>query len=168
MADNFLAMALTFWQAGELTPKLKEGLIKIIPKKVDKRRLKDWWPLTMLNLAYKLLAKLLALRLRIVIPTLIAPQLTGFVPGRNILENISLAWLTLDWLNHRNEPALFLSLDFEKAFDRVEHAYLWETMSWLGLGGTFLQLVQGLICNATSKLHVNGMYSSLIDMQRGV
>jgi hypothetical protein len=141
MAEDFLAMALEYWKTGELTSKLKEGLIKILPKKADKRRLKDWRPLTMLNVAYKIIAKLLALWLRIVIPSLIAPQQTGFVPGQNILENISLAWLTADWLHTQNQSALFLSLDFEKAFDRVEHSYLWETLEWLGLGGIFLQLI---------------------------
>jgi hypothetical protein len=99
MAEDFLAMALEYWKTGELASKLKEGLIKILPKKADKRRLKDWRPLTMLNVAYKILAKFLALRLCIVIPSLIAPQQTGFVPGQKILENISLAWLTADWLN---------------------------------------------------------------------
>jgi hypothetical protein len=158
MAEDLLAMALEYWKTGELTSKLKEGLIKILPKKADKRRLKDWRPLTMLNVAYKIIAKMLALRLRLVTPLLIAPQQTGFVPGRNILEKISLAWLTADSLKTHNEAALFLSLDFEKTFDRVEHSYLWETLAWMGLGGTFLQLIRGLICNATSKLHVNGMY----------
>jgi hypothetical protein len=79
-----------------------------------------------------------------------------------------LAWLTADWLNQQNAPALFLSLDFEKAFDQVEHSYLWETLTWLGLDGTFLCLVKGLIDNATSKIHVNSMYSKPIEMQRGV
>jgi hypothetical protein len=168
MAQDFLEMTLEFWRTGELVPKMKEGLIKLIPKKADKRRLKDWRPLTMLNVAYKVIAKLLALRLRLILPLIVAPQQTGFVPGRNILENISLAWLTADWLHQQNESALFLSLDFEKAFDRVEHSYLWETLTWLGLDGTFLCLVKGLIANATSKIHVNGMYSQPIEMQRGV
>jgi hypothetical protein len=112
MAEDFLAMTIKFWQTGELVTKVKEGLIKLIPKKADKRRLKDWRPLTMLTTAYKIIAKLLALRLRLVIPSLVSTQQTGFVPGRNILENISMAWLTADWLKHTQKQALFLSLDF--------------------------------------------------------
>jgi hypothetical protein len=52
---------------------------------------KGWHPLTVLNLAYKVIAKLLALCLIVVIPSIVSPQQTGLVPGRNIVGNISLA-----------------------------------------------------------------------------
>lgn len=168
MGKDLLAMILKFWETGTLAYSVKDGLIKLIPKKADKRHLKDWRPLTMLTTTYKLIAKLLALRLRVVIPFIISSQQTGFIPGRNILENISVAWLTADWLNLKRIAALFLKLDFEKAFDRVEHSYLWEAMLKLGCGEKFISLIQGLIAAAVSKLHINGMYSDDIPLERGV
>ncbi|CAM6096717.1 unnamed protein product [Calypogeia fissa] len=71
----------------------------------------------MLTTIYKLIAKLFALCLKVFLPRLIDPQQTGFIPGRNILENISSAWLTMDWIRAKRFSALFLKLDFEKAFD---------------------------------------------------
>lgn len=47
---------------------------------------------------------------------------------------MSLTWLAKDWINYMKTPSLFVKLDFEKAFDRVEHSYIWETMNLLGIG----------------------------------
>lgn len=122
----------------------------------------------MLDTLYKILAKLLANRLKPLLTALISPQQTGFVLGWNILHNISLAWLTKDWLQHTKTLALFLQLDFEKAFDRIEHSYIWETMECLGFSGKFLELTKALILDAFSKVHVNGLFTDQIPVTRGV
>jgi hypothetical protein len=122
----------------------------------------------MLTVVYKIIAELLALRLKVLLPNIINPQQTGFIPGRHILENISLAWLTHDWVKATGQAALFLSLDFEKAFDRVNHAYLWETLAKLGFGMHYITLVQGLLSNATFRVFLNGMFTVEIPLQHGV
>lgn len=123
--QDFMKMIEEFWILGCLPAEVKEGLIKLFPKKADKRALKDWRPL-MINTTYKIIAKILALRLKKILPRLINPQKTGLIPGKNILENILVAWLTAECVTKHRMPALFLKLDFEKAFERVEHTYIWE------------------------------------------
>lgn len=140
-----MAIVEEFWMSHSLPDRIKERLIKLIPKKMDKKLLKDWRPLTILNTTYKILAKLLAIRLKRVLPSLISKQQTGFILGRHILENISIAWLTIDWIQKNLIPSLFLKLDFEKAFDRVDHSYIWETMHLLGIGSHFIKLVKGCL-----------------------
>jgi hypothetical protein len=56
----------------------------------------------------------------------------------------------------------------EKAFDRVNHTYIWETMARLGFGDHFILLVKGLLTNATSRVFVNGSFTSEILLQQGV
>jgi hypothetical protein len=119
----------------------------------------------MFTVVYKIIAKLLALHLKVLLPQLVSPQQTGFIPGRHILENVSLAWLAHDWVKATGNSALFLSLDFEKAFDRVNHEYLWTTMEWLGFGAHFILLVQSLLTHATSRVFVNGRFTSEIPLQ---
>ncbi|CAM6102384.1 unnamed protein product [Calypogeia fissa] len=130
---GLVAMVLDFWHTSTLAHTIKEGVLKLIPKKADKRRFKDWHPLTMLTTIYKILAKFIALWLKVFLPKMISPQQTGFISGRHILENISVVWLTIDWIQAKHFSSLFLKLDFEKAFDRVSHEYLWETLLSLGL-----------------------------------
>lgn len=163
-----MAMIENFWITGILPDSIKDGFIKLIPKKADKILLKDWHPLTMLNITYKLIAKILAVRLKRVLPSLISKQQTGFIPGSHILENISVAWLTFDWIHRNKFPALNLKLDFEKAFDKVEHDYIWETMHLLGIGSHFIKLVKALLVPAASVVQVNGFVTCGIPLRRGV
>lgn len=79
-----------------------------------------------------------------------------------------IAWLTHDWVIKHNIPTLFLKLDFEKAFDRVEHNYIFVILEKIGLGGTFLMLVKGLLTGAISKVHVNGRFTVEIKISHGV
>lgn len=62
MKEDFLEMVHDFWRTGTLACDIKHGVIKFIPNKMDKRRLGDWPPLTLLTIIYKVLAKLLAVR----------------------------------------------------------------------------------------------------------
>lgn len=166
--NDFFDILIHFWETCQLYPGFNEGVLKLIPKKADRQRIKDWRPIAMLNTIYKIIAKLLALHLRILLPQLVHERQTGFVPGRQIFENISITCLAIDWIIHNKTEAVLLFLDFEKAFDRVDFSYIWATLSSLGLGGKFLQLVQGLILGAHVKIYMNGRFSSIINIERGV
>lgn len=122
----------------------------------------------MLTVIYKLIATLLSTRLSSINKEIISPQQTGFIQGRSILENISLAWMTFEWVTKNQIPTLRFLLDSEKAFDRVEHAFIWAVLEKLGLGGTFLTLVHGLLSRVFSKVHVNGYFTKEIPLTRGV
>lgn len=122
----------------------------------------------MLPIMYKVIAKILVQRLNPLSASLINPKQTRFIPGQFILENVSLAWLMHDWVVYNKLPVLFIKLDFEKAFNLVEHAYIWVVLSKIGLGGHFLLLVKGLLAQATSKVHINGRFTEAIPVIRGV
>lgn len=99
---------------------------------------------------------------------LISLQQTGLIPGRSILENISLALIVVEWATKNRIPTLLILLDSEKAFDRVEHKYVWEILEKIGLGGNFLKLVKALLPNFVLKVHVNGRFTEEIPLSRGV
>lgn len=159
-----LAMVQHFWATGDLPHSTTAGVMKVIPKKADKQKLKDWRPLTMLTIVYKLIAKLLSNNFNPHNSSLINPQQTWFILGRFILENISLAWMTHDWVVRHWIPMIFLKNDFEKAFNRVEHAYIWAVLEQVGLNGTFQRLIWGLLTNAVSKVHINGRFTEEIPL----
>jgi hypothetical protein len=94
------------------------------------------------------LAKLLATRIGRILPIIVNDKQTGFAPKRQSLDYISIAYLVRGWAEESQIPILFLKLDFEKAFDRVDFDYLWQTLDKMGLGGKLLQLVKGLVIGA--------------------
>ena len=101
------------------------GIIKLIPKKdTEPYLIKNWRPITLLNCNYKIAAKALANRLKKVLPKLVNSDQIGFMKGRFIGENIRLIDRVINFAEVENIPGLLLFLDFEKAFDTVEWAFI--------------------------------------------
>lgn len=122
----------------------------------------------MLNTIYKIIAKLLAQHLISLLPRLVHECQKRFFLGHQILENISTTCLAIDWIIHNKSQAILLFMDFEKAFNGVDVDYIWATLTTLGLGGKFLQLVKSLLLQAHLKIFMNGHLSSTINIEWGV
>ncbi|KAL3690434.1 hypothetical protein R1sor_016743 [Riccia sorocarpa] len=108
------------------------------------------------------------LTLREVVGDVVDPEQKGFIKDRHITNNILNYLVSQEWAEVSEQPAIFVKLDFEKAYDRVDHSYLWETMAAMGFDEKFFSLTQGLVQGSTSKIHVNGKFSEDIQIQRGV
>ena len=74
----------------------------------------------------------------------------------------------IELANHDDETAAFIFLDQEKAFDRVNHKFLFKTMEAFGIGENFIKWVSTIYSNATSVLCINGYFSEQIPLKRGV
>ena len=83
-------------------------------------------------------------------------------------QNIHLVRDLIEMANRDDDTAAFLFLDQEKAFDRVNHDFLFKTMQAFGIGDTFISWVRTIYSNATSILNINGFFSEKIKLQRGV
>ena len=85
--------------------------------------MKNWRPISLLCVDYKIIAKALAKKLQSALPEIIHPNQTCGIPNRSINNNL---WTIRDTIHHATEnycPTLLISLDQEKAFDRVDHAF---------------------------------------------
>jgi hypothetical protein len=154
---------------GKLSPDQRRGIIKLIPKKDnDPTFLKNWRPISLLNTDYKILTKCIASRLRKVLPHIINSDQTGFLPGRYIGENIRLALDVIDNLNKNNLPGLMFMIDFQKAFDKLEWSFIFNTLNFFNFGPDLINWVNIFYTDISSCVMNNGHTSIFFNLGCGV
>ena len=124
---------------GNLSISQRQGIIRLIPKKdKDLSYLKNWRPLSLLNVDYKIATKALALRMKKVLPQIISKAQTGYIEGRFIGQNIRQISDILSFTAEQNIEGIAAFLDFEKAFDSLEWEFLLKTMETFNFGSDFI------------------------------
>ena len=129
--------------------------------------LDDYRPITLLNTELKILARVLANRLQLVISDLISPEQTFAVKGRSIQDNLHLIREVLEGIEDDTEAAL-ISLDQSKAFDRVDHRFLATVLETAGFKPEFRRWISMMYHNPQAVVQVNGRRSGTIAIERSV
>lgn len=153
---------------GQLPDTLNESVISIILKKGrDSLDPASYRPISLANVDYKILTKVLAMRLENVVPCIVDPDQVGFVKGRSSSDNLR-RLLHLMWQNRESdEPVAAFSLDAEKAFDRVEWRFLIHVLESFGFGQGFIRWIQLIYAEPKAAVLTNGIVSSFFNIYRG-
>ncbi|KAK3532132.1 hypothetical protein QTP86_008571 [Hemibagrus guttatus] len=146
----------------------RRAVITLLPKKGDLQDIKNWRPVSLLCTDYKVMSKVLANCLRDIMDSVIQTDQTYCVPNRSIIDNVSLIWDILDVSRSLAVDLGLISLDQEKAFDRVEHQYLWKTLKAFGLSPSLIAMMKVLYQDVESVLKINGGLSAPFKVQRGI
>ncbi len=168
LGEDLLQVLSDSLSKGMLPLSCRRAVTTLIPKKGDLTDIKNWRPVSLLCCDYKLLSKVLANRLAEVISQVIHPDQSYCVPRRSIVDNISLIRDALEVSKLLNLDFGLISLDQEKAFDRVEHLYLWKTLEAFGFKQDFIKMVQVLYSEVESVLKINGGLCAPFQVKRGV
>ena len=153
---------------GELPESMKASVTRLVHKKDDKRLLKNWRPISLLNVDYKICSKAVSFRLSRVLGSIVDPDQTCSVPGRSIHPNLVLLRDTLAFIDRTGETGILLSLDQEKAFDRVDRIFLLNLLEHFGFGPWFRACIATLYNGAFMQVLVNDFLSNPILLERGV
>ena len=129
-------------------------------------KLDNYRPIALINIDIKILTKALSNRLRPVLPSIIHHSQMA-VDARRIDNTVHLLRDLVDLINKDDEGALIF-LDQEKAFDRVEHEFLFATMKAFGIGNSFIGWLKVIYSNATTTIKVNGFHTNPIPLTRGL
>ncbi|KAJ3584785.1 hypothetical protein NHX12_015280 [Muraenolepis orangiensis] len=128
--------------SGSMPVSCRRAVITLLPKKGNLQDIKNWRPVSLLCVDYKILSKALATRLGKAVEQVIHRDQTYCVPGRSMVDNVHLIRDVLEVSSSLDINTGLISLDQEKAFDRVEHSFLWKVMEKFGFSAGFIAKIK--------------------------
>ncbi|CAJ2673682.1 unnamed protein product [Trifolium pratense] len=168
MQGDIMRFISEFHRNGRLTKGLNATFIALIPKVDSPQRLNDFRPISLVGSLYKILAKVLANRLRVVMGSVISESQTAFVKGRQILDGILVANEVVDEARKSKKELLLFKVDFEKAYDSVEWGYLEDVMGRMGFPTLWRKWIKECVSTATASVLVNGSPTDEFPFERGL
>ncbi len=138
-----------------------------IPKKPTPLTPSDYRPLSMLEVLYKIPSRILASRLTKVLPTIIGPHQHGFMAKKGIQEPSILATHLIQEANRYNKPLQLVSFDIEKAFDRVSHKIIVDSLRAFGIPEITISAIQHFTLVGYAYVEVNGRKGLVITIRTG-
>ena len=146
------------FRVGSLCASQREALLHLIYKRDDKRLVKNWRPISLLNSDYKLASKIITERLKRVMPSIVHSDQTCGVVGRS----------TLDMINKTDESGILVTLDQMKAFDKIDHEFLMRILAKFGFSPSFCRWVSIFYSDVFSRIICNGKLTVPVFLERGV
>ena len=168
--SHYLVRSIHFsYSIGEMSVTQRSALITTLPKPNKiKFYLKNWRPISLLGVDYKIASTAIANRIKKVLPTIISHTQKGFLKNRSMAENTRLIYDIIDKLNSNNQEGLLLLIDFEKAFDSVEWNFLDGALKFFNFGESIRRWVKTFYQNINSSILYNGQCSKSFPVSRGV
>ena len=171
VGDDVVDAVLDFLNSGNMNPDLNYTHIVLIPKVKSPEKMSDYRPISLCNVIYKIIPKVMANRLKQILPPLISHTQSAFIPGRLITDNVLVAYETLHSMHCRKtgkKGMLALKLDISKTYDRVEWEFLRKMMAKLGFPDAWIERVMTCVSTPSYSVRINGKAFGNITPSRGL
>ena len=154
---------------GELSNTQKQAIIKLIEKKgKDKRNISNWRPISLINVDANIGSKAIATRLQKVLPEIIHFNQNAYVNARTIFDAVRTIDDILEYTERNKINGLLAAIDFQKAFDSINHDFMFKALSILNFGPSLTRWIQTFYKNISSTVMNNGYTTAPFKVLRGV
>jgi hypothetical protein len=168
--EDLVAAVLQSLNSGKIPEGWNDTVIVLIPKNDDPKKVTKYRPISLCNVIYKVISKLLATRLKGVLPEIIGEQQSAFVPGRIITDNILIAYECVHIIKRKTgkQGLCAVKLDMHKAYDRVEWKFLKEMMVKLGFDIRWINLMMECVSSVRYRVQFNSHETDQFTPTRGL
>jgi hypothetical protein len=144
--------------------------ICLIPKTARPEFVNQFRPISLCNTIYKVVSKIMVERLKDHIPKLVSPFQAGFVPGRNIHENIIVAQEMIHSMYHmKGKKAYFaIKVDLAKAYDKLNWEFIWRILKEIGIPQKMMNVIMHSVTSVETNVKWNGARADFFRPQRGI
>ena len=160
-------MAL-FHRTGTIPKGCNASFICLIPKVRDPSKLEQYRPISLVGALYKIISKVLASRLKKVLPAIVDESQSAFLKNRGILDSVLMANEVVEELRKKGRSGLCLKVDFEKAYDSVRWEFLYDMLHRMGFHNLWITWIRGCMEFASISVLVNGSPSKEFKPSRGL
>ncbi|CAL1353631.1 unnamed protein product [Linum trigynum] len=171
VGESVCRAALSFFRTGRLLQNFNHTIITLIPKVVNADLMRQMRPISLCQVFYKIISKVLTSRLAVILPSVISDTQNGFIKGRDISDNILIAQEVMQYLKTKSQGRdrwMALKLDMEKAYDRVEWGFLFAVMEALGFNDHWMKWIKACVTTVSFTVLLNGNEHGYFRPQRGL
>eukprot|EP00253_Pinus_taeda_P009123 PITA_09123 len=165
---DYNRMVKNFFTKCKMCSSIKSSHLALIPKDPNPQSFDRFRPISLCNVSYKIITKILANRLKNILPSIISENQGGFVPRRHITDNVILIQEAIHSSISRNERGMIIKLDMANTFDRVNHSFLQAVLKKFGISEHFTSRVMECISSNWTAPLINGRPCSAFKSSRGL
>lgn len=165
---EFVEFLLEFHKHGKLVGGSNPSFIVLIPKVENPIKSKDFRPISLIGSLYKVLAKLLANRLKVVKDKIISTSQSAFIAKRQIMDSVLILNEVLDEAKTKKKCCLVFKADFERAYDTVNWGFLDFMLMKLGFNEVWRKCMKECLSGASIAVLVNGSPTKESQLERGL
>ncbi|GKB83015.1 RNA-directed DNA polymerase, eukaryota, reverse transcriptase zinc-binding domain protein [Tanacetum coccineum] len=168
LENDVVEVVLYFFNHGQFPKGSNSSFITLIPKTQEAKMMKDFRPITLIGSLYKIIAKILANRLVVVLEDLVSDVQSAFVAKRQILDGPFILNELFQWCKMKKKHTMIFKVDFEKAYDSVRWDYLDDVLKRFGFGEKWCGWIQNCLLSSKGSVIVNGSPTKEFQFHRGL